>query len=66
MMDARARRRAQREFVSETLTEILYEIKQRLDAGEITDEEARAEVLAEGDKAIEALSATRRSQTGHR
>jgi hypothetical protein len=55
MMNEQDRRRAQREFVSETLTEILYEIKQRLDAGEITEEEARREVLAEGDRAILAM-----------
>jgi hypothetical protein len=56
MMDARERRRAQREFVSETLTEILFEIKCRLDAGEITEEEARTEVLSESDKAMGALA----------
>lgn len=55
MMDAQARRRAQREFISETLMEILHEIKVRLEAGEITEEQARREVLTEGDKAIAAL-----------
>jgi len=54
MMDRRARIRAQREFISETLMEILHEITVRLDSGEITMEEARREVLREGDKAIKA------------
>ncbi len=55
MRDAQERRRAQREFVSETLTEILYEVKKRLDAGEITGDEARIEVLTESEKAMGAL-----------
>jgi hypothetical protein len=55
MMNEQETRRAQREFISETLTETLYEIKKRLDAGEITEEEARREVLTEADKATAAM-----------
>jgi hypothetical protein len=75
MMNEQERRRAQREFVSETLVDILHEIHQRLEAGEITEEQARREVLTEGDRAIrampkpepeKALPATLRRQTGRR
>jgi hypothetical protein len=55
MMNEQERRKAQREFISDTLMEILHEIKVRLDAGEITEEQARREVLTEGDKAMKAM-----------